>query len=73
MTRAAHGQGTVYFDTEKARWVGQASAGVNVGTGKRRRLKVVGARGESKRSVAARLAERIASAGLSGSGTDDGR
>lgn len=59
MSRAAHGQGSVYFDSDKDRWVGQASAGVNPATGKRRRLKVVGKPGESRKSVASRLTERI--------------
>lgn len=58
--RAAHGQGTVYFDSDRDRWVGQASAGVNPATGRRRRLKVVGGPGESRKSVAGRLADRIA-------------
>jgi integrase len=66
--RAAHGQGTVYFDSDRGRWVGQASAGVNPGTGKRRRLKVVGGPGESRKSVAGRLSDRIAEVGLKDSG-----
>lgn len=60
MSRAAHGQGSVYFDSDRDRWVGQASAGINPRTGKRRRLKVVGRPGESRKSVASRLADRIA-------------
>jgi len=59
MTRRAQGEGSLYFDRDRRRWVGQASAGVNPATGKRRRLKVVGAEGESKSDVARRLSVRI--------------
>ncbi len=59
MTRRAQGEGSRYFDDSRGRWVGQADAGVNPKTGKRRRVKVVGAAGESKSEVAARLRERI--------------
>lgn len=58
-TRAS-GEGTLYYDTTRGRWVGQASAGVNPISGKRRRAKVTGHEGESKASVAKRLRERIA-------------
>ena len=58
MTRAA-GEGTLYQD-DRGRWYGQASAGINPKTGKRRRVKVTGRPGESKASVARRLKARIA-------------
>lgn len=48
-------EGTVYFDTARGRWVGQAPPERNYRTGKARRRKVVGAPGESKTSVARRL------------------
>lgn len=57
MSRRGNGEGTVYFDAIRERWVGQADGGINPSTGKRRRAKVVGAPGESKSSVAARLRE----------------
>ena len=57
--RRAKGEGTLWRD-DRGRWVGQASVGVNPATGKRKKVKVVGAEGESKASVAGRLAERIA-------------
>ena len=59
MTRRAHGEGTIYFDKTRQRWVGQADAGVHPISGKRRRAKVVGGPGESRSSVAARLKQRI--------------
>lgn len=58
-SRRALGEGTLYFDEARSRWVGQASAGVNPKTGKRRRVKVVGREEESKSSVAERLRRRI--------------
>lgn len=57
--RRARGEGTLYRDKERGRWVGQADAGVNPATGKRRRIKVVGRPGESKADVARRLRARI--------------
>ncbi len=59
MSRRARGEGSLYFDERRDRWVGQADAGLSPRTGKRRRVKVVGAPGESKASVAGRLRERI--------------
>lgn len=59
MSRRGNGEGTVYFDTDRERWVGQADAGLNPITGKRRRVKVVGQPGESKSAVASRLRNRI--------------
>lgn len=57
--RRANGEGSVFFDSQRGRWVGAVDAGVNPKTGKRRRAKVVGSEGESKSSVAARLRARI--------------
>lgn len=57
--RRAPGEGSLYFDTARERWVGQADAGINPKTGKRRRVKVTGKPGESKSSVGRRLRERI--------------
>lgn len=57
MSRRAKGEGAIYLDGD--RWIGQADAGLNPRTGKRRRAKVVGQPGESKASVAGRLRERI--------------
>lgn len=59
MTRRAKGEGSLHQDP-RGRWVGQVDVGVNPATGKRRRVKVVGAEGESKADVATRLRERIA-------------
>lgn len=58
--RRAPGEGSLYKDTAQDRWVGQAEAGVNPGTGQRRRVKITGRPGESKADVARRLGERIA-------------
>ena len=58
MTRAA-GEGTLYQD-DRGRWIGMASAGINPKSGKRRRVKITGAAGETKEQVARRLADRIA-------------
>lgn len=58
MTRAA-GEGTLYQD-DRGRWIAMASAGINPKSGKRRRVKLTGAEGESKEGVARRLADRIA-------------
>lgn len=60
MKRRAQGEGSLYFDSERGRWLGQADAGLNPKTGKRRRVKVIGIPGESKSEVAARLRRRIA-------------
>ena len=59
MSRRANGEGSIYFDSNRGRWVGAIDAGVNPKTGKRRRAKVVGSEGESKSSVAARLRAKI--------------
>ncbi|MGD2100832.1 MAG: tyrosine-type recombinase/integrase [Acidimicrobiia bacterium] len=50
----------MYFDTTRERWIGQADAGINPKTGKRRRVKVTGRDGEGKAAVARRLKEKIA-------------
>ena len=55
MIRRAKGEGSIYFDTNRGRWVGAIEAGINPVTGKRRRVKVVGAEGESRSAVTARL------------------
>lgn len=60
MSRRANGEGSIYFDSQRGRWVGAIDAGINPMTGKRRRAKVVGGEGESKSSVAARLRARVA-------------
>jgi len=60
MKRRAKGEGSLYFDQERRRWVGQADAGVNPRTGLRRRVKVTARTGESKADVARRLARSIA-------------
>lgn len=59
MSRRAKGEGSLYQDDE-GRWIGQADAGINPKTGKRRRVKVTGRVGESKGEVAKRLRGRIA-------------
>lgn len=64
MSRRANGEGSIFFDCHRGRWVGAVDAGVNPKTGKRRRAKVVGSEGESRSSVAARLRERILSSRL---------
>lgn len=60
MSRRAHGEGSLYFDADRDRWVGQIDAGINPKNGKRRRVKVTGKPGESKASVGRRLRDRIA-------------
>jgi integrase len=60
MSRRANGEGSLYFDADRRRWVGQADAGINPKTGKRRRVKVTGKPGESKTSVGRRLRDQIA-------------
>jgi integrase len=59
MSRRANGEGSIYFDAQRGRWVGAIDAGINPKTGKRRRVKVVGSEGESRSSVAARLRARV--------------
>ncbi len=59
MSRRASGEGTLYFDEGRGRWIGQAEAGINPRTGRRRRVKVTGRPGEGKRAVSARLRERV--------------
>lgn len=51
MSRRANGEGSLYFDADRRRWVGQVDAGINPKTGNRRRVKVTGKPGESKTSV----------------------
>lgn len=58
--RRAKGEGSLYFDRSRGRWIGQATVGVNPATGKRKKVKVVGGAGETKADVARRLADRIA-------------
>lgn len=58
MSRRAKGEGSLYRD-DRGRWVGQADAGINPKTGKRRRMKVTGRPGEGKGEVAKRLRDRI--------------
>ena len=60
MNRRAKGEGSLYFDQDRGRWIGQADAGINPRTGRRRRIKVIARAGQSKAYVAKRLAERIA-------------
>ena len=55
--RRAKGEGSLYFDSELRIWVGQASAGTNPVTGRRRRVKVTAT---TKRDASRRLRERIA-------------
>lgn len=55
----APGEGTVYWDSTRERWIGQASAGISPKTGNRRRAKVTGRPGESRAAVARRLRDRI--------------
>jgi integrase len=60
MSRRAKGEGSVHWDAARGRYVGQADAGINPKTGKRRRVKVVGRPDESKASVAKRVQAKIA-------------
>lgn len=55
MTRRAHGEGSVYFDAHRGRWVGTLDLGPDPATGKRRRAKVSG---DTRSQAAARLHER---------------
>ena len=54
--RRSKGEGTVYFDASVNAWVGQASAGINPISGKRRRLRVAA---PTKREAHRRLVARI--------------
>lgn len=56
----AHGEGSVFWDTSRGRWVGQAPPVFDYRTGKKKRPKIVGENGETKASVAKRLREVIA-------------
>lgn len=56
MKRRAQGEGSVFFDPSRGRWVGSAEGGINPTTGKRRRVRVIG---PTQKDVAARLRERI--------------
>jgi len=56
--RRAPGEGALYYDAARDRWVGQAEGGLNPATGTRRRLKVSGTtKTEAARRLAARIAE----------------
>ena len=58
--RRAKGEGSVYWDGSRGRWVGAVEVGLNPLTGGRRRARVIGKSGESRSSVTARLRERVA-------------
>lgn len=53
--RRAHGDGSIYYEATRARWVGTLDLGPDPATGKRRRAKVTG---DSRAEVARRLRER---------------
>lgn len=53
--RRAHGDGSIYLDAGRDRWVGTLDVGRDSATGNRRRVKVSG---ESRAEVAKRLRER---------------
>lgn len=55
----AQGEGSVFFDASRGRWVGVTEVPPDPLTGNRRRVKVVGAEGEKKAAVAKRLRARI--------------
>lgn len=57
MSRRAVGEGSLFFDEGRGRWVAAAEAGLHPRTGKRRRVKVSGA---TKSQAAARLRDRLA-------------
>ena len=59
MKRRAQGEGTIYFDKARGRWVGQAETSPDPLTGKRRRVKVLGVAGEKQSAFAKRLKARI--------------
>lgn len=59
MKRRAQGEGSLFFDSSRGRWVGAAEVPPDPLNGNRRRVKVVGAAGESKAKVATRLRERM--------------
>jgi hypothetical protein len=54
MTRRAHGEGSIYYEEVRGRWVGVYDLGLDPFTGKRRRRKVTG---ETRKAVAERLDE----------------
>lgn len=56
----AQGEGSVFWDESRGRWVGQAPPVFDYRTGKKKRPKIVGHPAESKASVARRLRDRIA-------------
>ena len=60
MKRRAQGEGSLFFDKSKGRWVGAAEVSPDPLTGNRRRVRVIGAAGEKQASVARRLKTRIA-------------
>ena len=51
--RRAHGEGSIYYEDTRERWVGVYDLGIDPATGRRRRRKVTG---ESRKVVAERLA-----------------
>ncbi len=55
--RRTKGEGSLYFDEERSRWVGVADGGVDPETGRRRRVKVSAA---TKREATALLRARVA-------------
>lgn len=69
--RRANGEGSIFFDSHRGRWVGTVDVGVNPRTGKRRRAKVVGSEGESRSSVAVRLRARITELEMSSPSSPD--
>ncbi|MPZ52370.1 MAG: DUF3435 domain-containing protein [Acidimicrobiia bacterium] len=56
MAKRAHGEGTVYKDSQRGGWVAQASAGTDPLSGKRRRVKV---RAKTKGEALRRLSDRM--------------
>lgn len=68
MSRRTYGTGTVYRDNRRGRWVARSAPRIDPATGKRKRVTVVGLPGESKRSVADRLQERLAQLDQVGAG-----
>lgn len=59
MSRRAPGEGSLYFDTHRGRWVAAATVTPDPMTGRQRRVKVVGRDGEGKRSVSQRFKDRL--------------
>jgi hypothetical protein len=59
MGRRAHGDGSVFYDTARGKWVGAVSAGRDPDTGKRIRRKVSGATKTEARDRLAELREEL--------------